>query len=75
MPPQQNREFEALISSLKEISIRIIDLSAHIPKEAIFALKNIESPKFLINFICSNSDIPAIDKQKLLEIDDSYNFV
>lgn len=72
LPPQHNREFEALISSLKEISIRIIDLSTHIPKEAIFALKNIESPRFLINFICSNSDIPAIEKQKLLEIDDLH---
>jgi ATP-dependent Lon protease len=70
VPPVQDKEFEALISSLKEISMQIIDLSAHIPKEAIFALKNIESPRFLINFICSNSDIPAIDKQKLLEIND-----
>jgi ATP-dependent Lon protease len=70
LPPEKDKEFEALISSLKEISIQIIDLSAHIPKEAIFALKNIESPRFLINFICSNSDIAPIDKQKLLEIDD-----
>jgi len=70
VPPEKDKEFEALISSLKEISIQIIELSAHIPKEAIFALKNIESPRFLINFICSNSDIAPIDKQKLLEIDD-----
>ena len=70
VPPVQDKEFEALISSLKEISMQIIDLSAHIPKEAIFALKNIESPRSLINFICSNSDIPAIEKQKLLEIND-----
>ncbi len=70
VPPVHDKEFEALISSLKEISMQIIELSAHIPKEAIFALKNIESPRFLVNFICSNSDIQAIDKQRLLEIND-----
>jgi ATP-dependent Lon protease len=70
LPGEKDKEFEAIISSLKEVSIKIIELSSHIPKEAIFALKNIESPRFLINFICSNSDISATDKQKLLEIHD-----
>ena len=70
LPPENDNEFEALIGSLTDISIRIIELSSHIPQEAIFALKNIENPRFLINFICSNSDIPPIEKQNLLEIDD-----
>ena len=70
LPPENDAEFEAITSSLKELSIRIIELSSHIPQEAVFALKNIENPRFLINFICSNSDIPAENKQKLLEIDD-----
>jgi ATP-dependent Lon protease len=69
MPPLKDKEFEALTSSLTEVSIKIIELSSHIPKEAIFALKNIESPRFLVNFICSNSDIEPIGKQRLLEID------
>lgn len=70
LPPKNDNEFEALIGSLTDISIRIIELSSHIPQEAIFALKNIENPRFLINFICSNSDIPPVEKQNLLEIDD-----
>ena len=70
LPPENDNEFEALISSLKEISMRIIEFSSHIPQEAIFALKNIENHRFLINFICSNSDIPPVEKQNLLEIDD-----
>jgi ATP-dependent Lon protease len=70
MPNDGDKEFEALISSLTEVSIKIIELSSHIPKEAIFALKNIEGPRFLINFICSNSDIEPANKQKLLEIHD-----
>ncbi|RLD67264.1 MAG: endopeptidase La, partial [Bacteroidetes bacterium] len=70
LPPKNDNEFEALIGSLTDISIRIIELSSHIPQEAIFALKNIENPRFLINFICSNSDIPPVEKQNLLEIND-----
>jgi ATP-dependent Lon protease len=70
IPDEKDKEFDAIISSLKETAIQIIELSAQIPKEAIFALKNIESQRFLINFICSNSDIPAEEKQSLLEIDD-----
>ena len=70
LPPEKDNEFEALIGSLKDISMRIIELSSHIPQEAIFALKNIENHRFLINFICSNSDIPPVEKQSLLEMDD-----
>ncbi|RLD79935.1 MAG: endopeptidase La, partial [Bacteroidetes bacterium] len=70
LPPKSDDEFEALIGSLTDISIRIIEYSPHIPQEAIFALKNIENPRFLINFISSNSDIPPVEKQKLLEMDD-----
>ncbi|MBN1253001.1 MAG: endopeptidase La [Bacteroidales bacterium] len=69
-PAAKDKEFEAITTSLKETAIDIIDLSSHIPKEAVFAIKNIESPRFLINFICSNSDLLPVDKQKLLEIDD-----
>ncbi len=70
VPKKNNKEFVALTTSIKNTSIKIIDLSAHIPQEAAFALKNIESPKFLINYVASNSDISAAEKQKLLEIND-----
>ncbi len=52
------------------MSLRVIQLSINIPPEASFAVKNIESTGFLINFISSNSTLPTADKQKLLEIDD-----
>ncbi len=67
-PPAKDKEYEAIVSSLKDMSIKIIQLSANIPQEASFALKNIENPSFLINFICSNSDIGLKEKQNLLEI-------
>ena len=68
-PSDKTREFEAIVGSLKDLSLRIIKLSSNIPPEASFAVKNIENTKFLVNFICSNSDIEIADKQKLLEID------
>jgi ATP-dependent Lon protease len=69
-PPINNPEFDAIVSSLKDLSIQIIQLSPNLPPEASFAIKNIENPAFLINYICSNTDILCEDKQKLLEITD-----
>jgi ATP-dependent Lon protease len=66
-PAARDREFEAIVGSLKDLSLRIIKLSSNIPPEASFAVRNIESSSFLINFICSNSDIGLKEKQKLLE--------
>jgi len=67
---KKNKEFDAIIGSLKDISLKIIKLSTNIPPEASFAVKNIESSSFLINFISSNSDVKIQEKQKLLETDD-----
>ncbi|MGC9470080.1 MAG: endopeptidase La [Bacteroidales bacterium] len=70
MPARKDQEFEALIGSLKDLSLRIIKLSSNIPPEASFAVKNIDSSTFLINFISSNSNVKLEEKQKLLETDD-----
>ncbi len=69
-PDMKNSEFEAIVGSLKDLSLRIIKLSSNIPPEASFAVKNIESSSFLINFISSNSDLKIEEKQRLLEMDD-----
>jgi ATP-dependent Lon protease len=63
----KNKEFAALVASLKELAIQIIQISPNIPSEAAFAIKNIESPSFLINFISSNMNAELVDKQKMLE--------
>ncbi len=62
------KEFKAIIDSIKELSLRIIKESPNIPTEASFAIKNIESSSFLINFISSNMSLNVKDKQALLEI-------
>ncbi len=66
-PGAKDREYEAIVGSLKDLSLRIIKLSSNIPPEASFAVKNIESSSFLINFICSNSDVELKAKQELLQ--------
>jgi ATP-dependent Lon protease len=65
-----SQKFKALISTIKDLAIQIVKLSPNVPSEAAFAIKNIESPVFLINFISSNLNIEVNDKQKLLEVVD-----
>ncbi|MFA8434512.1 MAG: endopeptidase La [Marinifilaceae bacterium] len=69
-PDGTDKEFQALVASLKEMAMKVIKYSPHIPNEATFAIKNIEGTSFLINFISSNSEIKVEEKQKLLEIED-----
>ena len=69
-PSADNEEFQAIIESIKEMALEIIKDSPNIPSEASFAIKNIESNSFLINFVSSNLNISVEDKQKLLEIND-----
>ncbi len=73
IPKKKGNQFQALIGSLKDLSLKIIRLSTNIPPEASFAVKNIESSTFLVNFICSNSDVDLDSKQKLLETNEIYS--
>jgi ATP-dependent Lon protease len=65
---KNDKEFKALVASIREMSSQIIQLSPNIPSEAAMALKNIESTSFLINFISSNMNADVKDKQKMLEM-------
>ena len=67
-PAKKNKEFKAIIDSIKELALDIIKDSPNIPSEASFAIRNIESSSFLINFVSSNLNISVADKQSLLEI-------
>jgi ATP-dependent Lon protease len=69
-PERGMKKFQALVDSLKDLALQIIKLSPNIPSEAQFAIKNIESHSFLVNFISSNMNAKVDDKQQLLEIAD-----
>ncbi|CAN5364210.1 endopeptidase La [soil metagenome] len=66
-PIAKNAEFGAIIESIKDLALQIIKGSPNIPTEASFAIKNIESPSFLINFVSSNMNLTVEEKQKLLD--------
>ncbi len=68
---KENDDFKALIDSLRDTALTMIKLS-NIPKEASYALKNIESPSFLMHFIASNLSVVNQEKQKILEISDVF---
>jgi ATP-dependent Lon protease len=64
---EDEKDFEVIIGSLKDLSVKIVKLNPNINPEASFAVKNIENSTYLINYICANTEINVNDKQKLLE--------
>ena len=66
-PSKGDKEFAALVESVKDVALQIIKDSPNIPSDASFAIKNIESDSFLVNFVASNMNIDVKEKQKLLE--------
>jgi ATP-dependent Lon protease len=63
------KEFEAIIESIKEQALEVIKENPMLPSEASFAIKNIKSDSFLVNFISSNMDLSVAQKQVILEKD------
>lgn len=69
VPSDKDDEFNAIISSVKDMSVRVVKLSTQVPKESLFALKNISSRSFLVNFMSSNVDAAIEKKIELLDTD------
>ncbi|OCK42388.1 endopeptidase La [Tenacibaculum soleae] len=63
------KEFDAIIESIKELALEVIKENPMLPSEASFAIKNIQSNSFLVNFISSNMELSVAKKQVLLEKD------
>jgi ATP-dependent Lon protease len=62
----EDQNFQAHLSTIKDLATQIIQLSPNFPSEAALILKNIESPLFLINFVSSNLNVELPEKQVLL---------
>ena len=69
-PDENNKEFGATIESIKDIALKIIEENPNIPSEASFAIKNIQSDSFLVNFVCSNMNLSVDEKYKILNTSD-----
>jgi ATP-dependent Lon protease len=66
---EDEKEFKAIIDSIKEQALEVIKENPMLPSEASFAIKNIQSDSFLVNFISSNMDLSVAQKQVILEKD------
>src|SRR5210317_216551 len=66
IPKKDDKEFLATIDSIKDLALQIIQENPNIPSEAAFAIKNIQTPSFLINFVASNMNVSVVQKQKIL---------
>lgn len=67
MPDVKSIKFEALVDSIRDVALGIINISPSMPKEAAFAIKNIDSKRGIVNFICTNLELSDEDRQTLLE--------
>ncbi len=63
----EGRDFDKLLSQLRELARRIIDLSPHIPSEASFLVRSIDNPGMLADIVATNLSIGVEEKQELLE--------
>lgn len=66
-PEKNDKEFKALVDSIKDLALRIVEESPNVPTEASITIKNIESSAFAINFVASNMNVSLTEKQGLLE--------
>jgi len=71
-PEEGDKKFAAVIDSIKDLSLQIIADSPNIPSEASFAINNIKSDSFIVNFVSSNMSMASVDKQKILESNDLH---
>lgn len=69
-PSARNKKFKALMDSIKDMALEIIEKSPEIPNEAALTLRSIDSDTFLLNFVSNNMNAEVEKKQQLLEIND-----
>jgi ATP-dependent Lon protease len=71
MPKKNDREFEALVSTIRDLTVKILGaMVSDVPRELLFSIRNNKNVLYLINFACSNTPVSAAEKQELLLIND-----
>ncbi len=67
LPSRNNKEFEILVEACRERAVQYIQTSDQMPKESMFAIKNVNNNMFLVNFVCANFPFPIAHKMELLK--------
>lgn len=70
MPEKNDQEFEALLSTIKDLTVKMMRASNEPARDLIFSIQNNQNILYLINFSCSNLPVSSEEKQDLLKIDD-----
>ena len=70
VPDKRDKEYNAIVESIRDSATKLVKLSSALPPEANFALRNIENSMFLVNFVANNAGVDFMSRQQLLEIDD-----
>ncbi len=68
MPQENDKEFEALLDALKDITLDVLKSMPEPPRELIFALRNMSNMLYLVNFLCTNIPFTPQQKQEFLDI-------
>ncbi|MEK6674409.1 MAG: endopeptidase La [Planctomycetota bacterium] len=66
-PPETTMEQNALVHSIRQSALRIIELSPNIPDEAAQVLQTIQRPGAIADFLAANLLLAVVYKQELLE--------
>ena len=69
LPEKSDKEFQALVEACKDLTVKYIKSSEMFPQDSSFAIKNINNPMFLVDFICTNLPLKKDEKIELLRID------
>lgn len=69
LPKKNDREFDVLVSTIKELTVKMLGAASEPPRDLIFSIKNNKNVLYLINFACSNIPNGPVEKQQLLLID------
>ena len=67
---KKDSEFKALISSVKDMTLKLMSGGSQPPRELIFSIKNNHNPLYVVNFSCSNLSVSPVEKQELMMISD-----
>ena len=66
---EQSDEFKALMESCKDLANKYVEKSERLSPDTSFAIKNLDHPTILVNFICTNFPFNVDEKVQLLRYD------
>ena len=66
-PPEQDKEFEATVNGLRDSATKLFDLGGEETEPLRLAIRNIDSPGLLADFLAGTLNLETQQKQDLLE--------